>query len=236
VRQYIISVAFCTEPFLLSPMLAQVNHDDRSTVQCRTDNDGSIRIKILGRWDIRAVRERPRELLERLRSVGKPEARWDLTQIKDIDAAGGALIWQAWNRIRPRNLLLRTEDAWVLDNLAALPLERPVGSTDARARVNVLGSVFDVLLATADIIALLGAVALDSVALLRSPRDIPRTAVGGDLERRPVRVGDDGANRGHERHRRARSHVGARHLSRASIGRTQGDWTTGGTASGRGLD
>jgi phospholipid/cholesterol/gamma-HCH transport system permease protein len=164
-------------------MLAQVNHDDRSTVQCRTDNDGSIRIKILGRWDIRAVRERPRELLERLRSVGKPEARWDLTQIKDIDAAGGALIWQAWNRIRPRNLLVRTEDAWVLDNLAALPLERPVGSTDARTRLNVLGSVFDVLLATADIIALLGAVALDSVALLRSPRDIPRREITATIFR-----------------------------------------------------
>jgi phospholipid/cholesterol/gamma-HCH transport system permease protein len=154
-------------------MLAQMNHDDRARVQCRTDNDGSIRIKILGRWDIRAVRERPRELLERLRSVGKPEARWDLTQIKDIDAAGGALIWQAWNRIRPCNLLLRTEDAWVVDNLAALPLERPVGSADVRTRVNVSGRVFDMLLATADIIALLGAVALDSVALLRSPRDIP---------------------------------------------------------------
>jgi hypothetical protein len=24
---------FCTEPFLLSPMFAQVNHDDRSTVR-----------------------------------------------------------------------------------------------------------------------------------------------------------------------------------------------------------
>jgi phospholipid/cholesterol/gamma-HCH transport system permease protein len=155
-------------------MLAQVNHDDeRSMVQCRTDNDGSVRITILGSWDIRAVRERPRELLERLRSVGKPEARWDLTQIKDLDAAGGTLIWQAWNRTRPRNLLLRPEDAWVLDNLAALPPELPADSTDARTRVDVLRSVLDMLGATVDIIALLGAVALESVALLRSPRDIP---------------------------------------------------------------
>jgi phospholipid/cholesterol/gamma-HCH transport system permease protein len=153
-------------------MLAQVIHDDdRSTVQCRADSDGSIRIKILGRWDIRAVRERPHELLERLRSVGKPEARWDLTQIQDLDAAGATVIWRAWNRTRPRNLLLRPEDAWVLDNLAALPLERPADSE--RRRVDVLRSMLDMLAATADIIALLGAVALDSVALLRSPRDIP---------------------------------------------------------------
>jgi phospholipid/cholesterol/gamma-HCH transport system permease protein len=112
-------------------------------------------------------------LLARLRAVGNPEARWDLTQIKDIDAAGATVIWQAWNRKRPRNVLLRPEDGWVWDNLAALRPGQTADSTDARTRVDVLRSVLDVLAGTAQIIALLGAVALDSVALLRSPRDIP---------------------------------------------------------------
>jgi phospholipid/cholesterol/gamma-HCH transport system permease protein len=183
-RRYIVSASFSIEPLLLSPMIAQVNHDDdRSTVQCRIDDDGSIRIKILGRWDIRAVRERPCELLERLRSVGKPEARWDLTQIKDIDAAGATLIWQAWNRTRPRNLSLRSEDAWVLDNLSALPLEGPADSTDARTHVDVLRSGLDMLAASADIIAMLGAVALDGVALLRSPRHIPGREISATIFR-----------------------------------------------------
>jgi phospholipid/cholesterol/gamma-HCH transport system permease protein len=155
-------------------MLAQVIHDDdRSTVQRCLDSDGSTRVKILGRWDIRSVREHPCELLERLSSVGDPDARWDLTQIKDIDAAGATVIWHAWNRTRPRNLLLRPEDAWVWDNLAALPPGQTADSTDSRTRVDVLRSVLDMLAGTADIIALLGAVALDSVALLRSPRNIP---------------------------------------------------------------
>jgi phospholipid/cholesterol/gamma-HCH transport system permease protein len=155
-------------------MLAQVIHDDdRSTVQRCLDSDGSTRVKILGRWDIRSVREHPCELLERLSSVGDPDARWDLTQIKDIDAAGETVIWHAWNRTRPRNLLLRPEDAWVWDNLAALPPGQTADSTDSRTRVDVLRSVLDMLAGTADIIALLGAVALDSVALLRSPRNIP---------------------------------------------------------------
>ena len=155
-------------------MLAQVIHDeDRSTVQCRLDSAGSTWIKILGRWDIRSVREHPRELLERLRSVGNPEARWDLTQIRDIDAAGATVIWQAWNRTRPRNLLLRPEDAWVWDNLAALQPGKTADPTDARTPVDFLRSVLDMLAGTADIIGLLGAAALDSVALLRSPRDIP---------------------------------------------------------------
>lgn len=152
-------------------------------VQCRADSDGSIRISILGRWDIRAVRERPCELLERLRSVGTPEARWDLTQIKDIDAAGATVIWQAWNRTRPRNLLLRPEDAWVLDNLAALSRERAGNSTGDRARVDVLRGVRDMLAAAADVVALLGAVAVDSLALLRSPWDIPRREITATIFR-----------------------------------------------------
>ena len=165
-------------------MLAQVIHDDdRSTVQSRVDGDGSIRIEILGRWDIRAVRAHPCELLERLRSVGKPDARWDLTQIKDIDAAGATVIWQAWNRTRPGNLLLRAEDAWVLDNLAALPREKPADSSNARTRVDFLRGVRVMLAATADIISLLGAVALDSVALLRSPRDIPAREISATIFR-----------------------------------------------------
>ena len=182
--QCIVPVAFCAERSSLSNMLAQVIHDDdRSTVQSGVDGNGSIRIDILGRWDIRAVRAHPCELLDRLRSVGKPEARWDLTQIKDIDAAGAAVIWQAWNRTRPSNLLLRAEDAWVWDNLAALPRERPADLTNTRTRVDFLGTVRDMLGATADIISLLGAVALDSVALLRSPRDIPAREISATIFR-----------------------------------------------------
>jgi phospholipid/cholesterol/gamma-HCH transport system permease protein len=165
-------------------MLMQVTHDDvRSMVECRTDSDGSTRINILGRWDIRAVRERPCELLERLRSVGTPEARWDLTQINDIDAAGATVIWQAWNRARPRNLLLRPEDAWVWDNLTALSLERAGDSTGERTRADALRGVRNMLAATADLVALLGAVAVDSVALLRSPRDIPRREITATIFR-----------------------------------------------------
>ena len=183
-RQNIVSVTFCAEPSSLSTMLAQVIHDDdRSTVQSRVDGDGSIRIDILGRWDIRAVRAHPCELLERLRSVGKPDARWDLTQIKDIDAAGATVIWQAWNRTRPSNLLLRAEDAWVLDNLAALPRERPADTTNARTRVDFLHTVRDMLAAAADITSLLGAVALDIVSLLRSPRDIPAREISATIFR-----------------------------------------------------
>jgi phospholipid/cholesterol/gamma-HCH transport system permease protein len=119
-----------------------------------------------------------------LHSAGKLEPRWDLTQIKDIDAAGATLIWQAWNCTRPRNVLLRAEDVWVFDNLAILP---PGGSDTsskrAEKRVDFSRGAFDLLSASADVLALLGAVALDVPAMLHSPRDIPRREITATIFR-----------------------------------------------------
>jgi phospholipid/cholesterol/gamma-HCH transport system permease protein len=171
-HQHVVSVTFSIDPRSSIPTeLGRA--DGRSTIQCRVESDGSIRIDLLGRWDIRAVRERPQELLERLRTVGRPEAQWDLRQIKDLDAAGATLIWHAWNRIRPHNLWLRSEDAWVLDTLGALPEDGPVDSANAGTHRKLLRGVIDTLAATVDIIAMLGAVTIDIVALLGSFRDIP---------------------------------------------------------------
>jgi phospholipid/cholesterol/gamma-HCH transport system permease protein len=167
-----------------SSIPTEASHDDeRSTVQCRVASDGSIRIDLLGHWDIRAVRERPRALLGRLRTVGRPEAQWDLTQIQDMDAAGATLIWHAWNRIRPRHLLLRPDDAWVLDTLAALPEDSPADSAGAGTHGELLRGVIDALAATVDIIAMLGAVAIDSVVLFGSPREIPGREITATIYR-----------------------------------------------------
>jgi hypothetical protein len=95
-HQHVVSVTVSIDP--RSSMPTELGRaDGRSTIQRRVESDGSIRIDLLGRWDIRAVRERPQELLERLRAVGRPEAQWDLRQIKDLDAAGATL--QPWGRM-----------------------------------------------------------------------------------------------------------------------------------------
>jgi phospholipid/cholesterol/gamma-HCH transport system permease protein len=156
-------------------MMAAANLDDDSAVvQSRGEIDGIARVKLLGRWDIRAVRARPCEIIKRLHSAGNLEAQWDLTEIKDIDAAGATLIWQAWNCRRPPQLLLRTEDAWVFENLALLPCaETDVISSRERSHVDLWRSSLDVLRASADGVALLGAVALDSAGMLRSRGDVP---------------------------------------------------------------
>jgi phospholipid/cholesterol/gamma-HCH transport system permease protein len=155
-------------------MSAQVNLDsDSAAIQCCSDIDGIASVKLLGRWDIRAIRPRPRDIIQRLHSAGVA-ARWDLTQIKDIDAAGATLIWQAWNRTRPSNLMLRAEDAWVFDHLASLPrVGADASSARKGTRINLWRSSLETLRAGADGLALVGGVALDGAAMLLSAKDIP---------------------------------------------------------------
>jgi phospholipid/cholesterol/gamma-HCH transport system permease protein len=158
---------------------------DRAAVLCQADADGRERVTLYGRWDIRAMRESARELLARLRAAGNGETCWDLTQIKDIDAAGATLIWHAWNRSRPSRLSLRTEDAAVFDDLVAI-----ASGTCARRCPDEPGPsawfgpfALRAWAALVDIFALLGAAAIDTVAMLRFPADIPRREITATIFR-----------------------------------------------------
>lgn len=159
--------------------------EERALVDCHADTDGGQRVMLYGRWDIRAIHGRPHELLGCLRAAATRATRWDLTQIGDLDAAGATLMWRAWNRARPGQLLVRPRDAWVFDNLAQLsaaaPVIRPVAHPQPLAQLGRLG--MGVLKSTADILGLLGAAAIDSAVMLRSLRDIPRHEITATIFR-----------------------------------------------------
>jgi phospholipid/cholesterol/gamma-HCH transport system permease protein len=174
----VCSCAKChSRPRYVRSRIIFMNPDgDQALVLCGTDIDGGPRVTLVGRWDIRALREGACELLKRLQSVGTRDTRWDLTQIRDIDAAGATLLWHAWHRSRPGQLALRTEDTGVFESLAAIAGgTQHADSTREPLRLAKLGrSAMRLLSAGADLVALLGTAAIDSVAMLSSPRDIPR--------------------------------------------------------------
>jgi phospholipid/cholesterol/gamma-HCH transport system permease protein len=161
------------------------SNGDGALVAGDVDAEGGKRVTVYGRWDIRAIHEHPHELLKSLRAVGTRAAHWDLTQIRDIDAAGATLMWHAWERRRPEKLDLRSEDTWVFDNLAQL--SRAAGASDTAARPPLLarfGEVGAAILSSgADILMLLGSAAIDSVAMLRSLQDIPRREITATIFR-----------------------------------------------------
>jgi len=152
---------------------------DGALVACDVDADGGKRVTVYGRWDIRAIHEHAHELLGALRAVGSRAVRWDLTQIRDIDAAGATLMWHAWDRVRPEQLEVRAEDAWVFENLAQLSAAAAVSvpawpyallTRAGRTAAEILGS-------GAELLGLLGAAAIDAVAMLRSLAEIPRREI-----------------------------------------------------------
>jgi phospholipid/cholesterol/gamma-HCH transport system permease protein len=179
----IVRAAMCAQTSLPT---ASLNPDgDLASVQCRTDLDGHHRVTLYGRWDIRSIRESARGLLQRLRAAAKGETRWDLTQIKDIDAAGATLIWYAWNRSRPNQLSVRTEDAAVFDSLAVIPSAMPDRrSTSELTPIAWFGRFgLKAWRSNVDILALLGAAAIDTAAMLHSLADIPRREITATIFR-----------------------------------------------------
>jgi phospholipid/cholesterol/gamma-HCH transport system permease protein len=163
-----------------------VNPDgDRALVESHADTDGGDRVTLHGRWDIRAIHDRPYELLRCLRAAVTNATRWDLTQVRDIDAAGASLMWHAWNRQRPRQLSVRTEDVWVFDNLAQLASATqdavPGGRPGIVARLGRTAA--DILGTSGDLLGLLGAAAVDCVVLLHCLTDIPRREITATIFR-----------------------------------------------------
>jgi phospholipid/cholesterol/gamma-HCH transport system permease protein len=120
-----------------------------------------------------------------LRAAANGATGWDLTQIKDIDAAGATLIWYAWNRSRPSQLSVRTEDAAVFDSLAAIDSGVPdTRSTSKLTPIAWLGWFgLKAWRSNVDILALLGAAAIDTAAMLDSLADIPRREITATIFR-----------------------------------------------------
>src|SRR6266705_3358548 len=73
--------------------------------------DGARTVQLLGAWDVRALESDARTLQAALQDAARvSEARWDLSQVQRFDHIGALLVWRAWGRCRPNDLLLRRED------------------------------------------------------------------------------------------------------------------------------
>ena len=112
------------------------------------------------------------------------EIYWDLTQIEQMDATGGILLWQAWNAQRPKYLALRPEQMKIFERLEKLPAAPSPNSDDLLWPLTALGKVA-LLLWThiADIIALIGQLLFDIKYLICHPKRIPWREISANLYR-----------------------------------------------------
>lgn len=145
-----------------------------SVVQRRAP-DGALRVELHGQWVLRSTRERIAELLGPLTQAGLSHAHWDLRQLDDLDFAAAGLLWKTWDYRRPPSLEFRPTDGPLFEQLERLsrehiePAARP---GDSRFR-NATSLARSFALHASGMLELLGEIAIWTVRLARSPKDIP---------------------------------------------------------------
>ena len=145
-------------------------------------------IRLRGRWTVsRLVQpEVWAQLQSQLQSADFPSSLpWDLTPMQRLDHIGAQLLWNHWGRVRPSSIMLNADQSAVLERVQRLSVLRP-----ARPRRSVwewflsLGAlVWRGIDHLVDLTALLGQLLLDTVRLLRAPREGPWRDFAGHVFR-----------------------------------------------------
>lgn len=145
---------------------------------------GYIRLILQSDFTLTALEHQLQPLTKELSSYSRNTAlHWDLTEVKQMDTAGIVLLWQVWNRQRPKYLELRPEQEKILQALEEVSYPEPVFK-DSLWPIRALGEAALLLQShLRDIVILLGQLFLDLVFLARNPSRIPWREISANLYR-----------------------------------------------------
>jgi len=143
---------------------------DPEVKESRT-GDGSPAVTLSGAWDIRALEARAKLLNTRLKLLAADSGRrWDLSPIQRLDHIGALLLWQAWGKRRPAQLVLAPGHEVFFSNLDSAAGAAPRVPFDPLGLVRGLGAR---MLHTGDhllgMVQLIGQILIDSYILIRHP-------------------------------------------------------------------
>lgn len=146
---------------------------------------GNRRVELSGAWTLAAVAPRAAELARVLRTLGtRTGVTWDLAGITALDHAGAALLWRAWGRRPAAGVAMRAEHAALFRRLAAVEAPPPAPPRDRLWPVRWLGLVTIVFLGhLRDVVALVGAVAIDAVRIVGRPSLMPWREISANVYR-----------------------------------------------------
>ena len=141
-------------------------------VKATGTRDGARTVQLLGAWDVRALESHAHTLQAALQDAARAsEARWDLSQVQRFDHIGALLVWRAWGRCRPGDLLLRRQDEIFFgDCETAGAAGRSTQRFDPLAPVSALGVIMLAIARHAlQIIRLFGQLLIDAMSVMRRP-------------------------------------------------------------------
>ena len=147
--------------------------------------DRELRVELTGRWTQQGIIPRLSELSALLDRLERGPATWDLSAVQALDYMGAALLWRAWGRRRVERLVLRPEHDALFRRLDARE-----STPEARAGTSLMGAVGAVGLGVLrslghvrDVLAILGAFAIDLARFITRPATIPWREISASVYR-----------------------------------------------------
>jgi phospholipid/cholesterol/gamma-HCH transport system permease protein len=152
-------------------------------------------IILCGNWTALGLQHEARGLRKELaRYAGDPALQWDLSLIQTLDHVGALLLWRAWGRRMPANIVVRDDTKPVFARFhgngpqipqTGRPLSVPqaVVLSVARAILLIGYAVLQMFEQLARFIGLTGRVLLDALELLKHPTRWPWQEVSAGVYR-----------------------------------------------------
>jgi phospholipid/cholesterol/gamma-HCH transport system permease protein len=157
-----------------------------------TEQNGAVLATLTGSWTLAMVGHELDALRAELAALMQcSNVTWDCTAIEALDSAGAMLLWRAWGRSLPANLLIGPEHARIFERLAAADARprEPAAAALPFARIERLGvRALGLWRHALDVLELLGRILLNLLYLCRFPREMPARELGANIFKAGVKA------------------------------------------------
>jgi len=138
------------------------------------EDDGRTLVILKGHWTLRSLAESPE--LKAIKKLGRDKRKqWDISQIDRLDSAAAFLLWQAWNKRLPADLIIRPDDMRLFEHWhgRSIPVAEPMQINFSAIFVYILMQLKGFYWHICTWLTLFGRLTLDVMFLLSHPRAIP---------------------------------------------------------------
>lgn len=143
---------------------------------------GHIKVSLSGSWMLRISGARFSNLKQELtKYAANPQTEWDLQNIEQLDSAGATILWQGWGQRIPANCTMRDEHADLLGMIAAMPSHALSQQGKPAAENGLWRLCLNFTHHIIDFVALTGDLAMETLRLIRHPKDLPWKEISANI-------------------------------------------------------
>ena len=161
-------------------------------IEVVTRDDGGCGVLLTGRWTLELLAPLIPLLSQALaKQAAIANVEWNILDIEAMDSAGAILLWRAWRRKLPAELLARPEHLHIferIDGADRLPVSRAIPDSPFEKIIAIGDGAIRFWRHLSDFTALVGQLLLDAAHLLRRPRDLPWRETTANLYKSGVRA------------------------------------------------